>query len=76
MVFVDQLHDNDVHTHFTDHNGNKFAERRAAGKDFTILKNVPERKELLADLKDFAVDIQYKKHSSGFWSVSWRTRKL
>lgn len=73
VVFVDQLSDIDEDTHFSDQNGNKFAERRAAGNDFAIIKNIPDRKELLADLKDFAAAIQYNKHSSGFWSVSWRT---
>jgi len=73
VIFVDQLHDNDVHKHSTDHNGNRLAARRAAGKDFMITKNIPDRKELFADLKDFAADIQYKKYSSGLWNVSWRT---
>ncbi len=73
VVFVGQLPDNDVQSHSTDHYGNKLAHRRAAGKDFSILKNIPDRNELLADLKAFAVDIQYNRYSSGFWSVSWKT---
>ncbi|MCK5131459.1 MAG: class I SAM-dependent methyltransferase [Candidatus Sabulitectum sp.] len=76
VVFIDQLEDSDVKTHQRDKHGNMIAGRKAAGKEFCVVKNIPEKQQLLDDLHEFADDIHYKIHSSGYWSVSWKTGKL
>ncbi|MCK5785519.1 MAG: class I SAM-dependent methyltransferase [Candidatus Sabulitectum sp.] len=75
VVFIDQLADSDVDSHVTDEYGNKLAQRRISGKNFSLLKNIPEESQLLDDLKPFAENIQYNALSNGYWSVSWNTAK-
>ncbi len=76
VVFIDQLEDSDVKTHQRDKHGNMIARRKAGGKEFCIVKNIPEKQQLLDDLRQFADNIHHKVHSSGYWSVSWKTREL
>ena len=76
VVFIDQFEDSDVKTHQRDKRGNMIARRKADGKEFCVVKNIPNKQQLLDDLREFADDIQHKVYSSGYWSVSWKTRKL
>ena len=75
VIFIGQLADSDADSHITDKYGNKLAQRKDSGRNFSILKNIPEKSQLLDDLKPFAENIQYNASSNGYWSVVWRTIK-
>ncbi len=75
VVFIDQLEDSDSQTHCTDLCGNRIAQRRACGEEFSIIKNVPDKEQLFEHLNHFAENIQYKVYSGGYWSVSCVTRE-
>ena len=75
VVFIDQLEDSDSQTHCADRSGNRIAQRRACGEEFSIIKNVPDKEQLFEYLNHFAEKIQYKVYSGGYWSVSCVTRE-
>ncbi len=71
VVFICQLEDSDAESHIRDEYGNTLAQRRICGRNFTLVKNIPGKEQLLEDLKDFSEDIRYRVHSGSYWSISW-----